>query len=452
MAFKKCAHDKINKFMDKHSEFENEVLYNHISFIIDAYKERSKPPIEIIDLFLKQHSYYYIQTSDLYIEYKDTTFRILHENDMIHIVLNFLSENREQYALDTHTKSVLQQKIQKKIKTKHLTECIPESNTLQMILSFFHPNLFEHKQCAKYFLTIVGDILMKKNHCIYFVPFFMKSFLQKLNKYISLYFHTMNIFQWFKFKYTDHDTSISRLLNMKPLNMSFFNLQPDFFVNMICVSIHYSCRYTSSEVYLNHLPSEFKHDILWIQNNTKEDMIQSFRDAYILEKKDCFMDEKDMLFLWKSYLNKEGKLNVFQKNQELYHLISPHIAYTQNKFINVYSLYLPYVETFKLFWDTYIYEDDDEYEWTELYDLYCASYKCKMNESVFKDLIDFYYPNRVYNDKYITQIGCKLWDKKKELEPYISKGDPEELYKIYCKEFKSHRKVSKQYFVKLCIA
>jgi len=107
MDFKHCAHDKISKFMDKHGEFENEVLYNHISFIIDDYKERPKQPTEIIDLFFKQHSYYYIQTSNLYVEYKDTTFRILHENDMIHMVLNFFKRKSRaicvRYPYEKHT-------------------------------------------------------------------------------------------------------------------------------------------------------------------------------------------------------------------------------------------------------------------------------------------------------------------------------------------------------------
>jgi len=73
----------------------------------------------------------------------------------------------------------------------------------------------------------------------------------------------------------------------------------------------------------------------------------------------------------------------------------------------------------------------------------------KINESIFKDLIEFYYPNIVIiEDKYIKQIGCTLWNKKKELEPFIKKeGDIQELYYNYCKEFKSNRKVSKQYFI-----
>jgi hypothetical protein len=217
---------------------------------------------------------------------------------------------------------------------------------------------------------------------------------------------------------------------------------------MICVSIHYSVRHRSSELYLAELIPEVKNQILWIQQETKEHMIQKFIESYIIEKKDYTMDEKDMLFLWKSYLTKEQKLNVFQKKQELFDILQTFMEVRNHTFIHVYSLFLPYVETFKDFWDKHIYMDKNEYDFelNELYDIYCSLYKSKINEAIFKDLIEFYYPNVVIEHKYIKQVGCTLWNKKKELEPFIKEGDIQELYYNYCKEFKSIRKVSKQYF------
>jgi hypothetical protein len=441
--------DKLTHFLEKHNEFDNDVIIQQISTMLDEFQERPVPPHEIIELFFSTHHYYYISTSNLYIEYKHSSYTIINENNFIHQILEYLNERRNEYLLDTPTKGVILLRIKKIIKSKSIYDSIPESETLQNILSFFYPNLFDEKQYCKYFLTVIGDVIMKKNNCVYFIPMFMKSFLQQLNKYICLYFHSINIFQWFKFKYTEHDKTISRVIQMKPLNMSFFNLSESFFINMICVSIHYSARHSSSEAYLSELIPEVKHNILWIQEESKESMITKFIDSYIIEKKDCMMDEKDMLFLWKSYLTKECKLNVFQKKQELFDIIQSYIEVRNNKFINVYSLFLPYVETFKDFWDKHIYVDNNEYDFelNELYDIYCSIYKSKINEYIFKDLIEFYYPSIVIiEDKYIKQIGCTLWNKKKELEPYIKEGDINDLYYNYCKEFKSIRKVSKKYF------
>ena len=442
--------NKITHFVEKHNDFDNDIIFQQISLLLDEFKERQNNPHEVIDMFFNCHYYYYISTSDLYIQYKNSVYDIINENQLIHNILHYLNENRQEYLLDTHTKNVMKSKIQKIIKQKTIYDSIPDSETLQNILSFFYPNLFDDKQYCKYFLNVIGDIIMKKNNNIYFVPIFMKSFLQKLNKYIYLYFHSINIFQWFKFKYSDHDTSVSRIIQMKPLNMNYFNLSVSFFINMICVSIHYSVRHSSSEQYLSELSPSIKNNILWIQQETKENMVKKFIESYMIEKDNCIMDEKDMLFLWKSYLTKECKLNIFIKKQELYDIIENFIEVRNNKFINVYSLFLPYVETFKQFWDIHIYIDKNEYDFevNELYDIYCTVYKSKINESIFKDLIEFYFPNIVIvEDKYIKQIGCTLWNKKKELEPYIIKGgDIQELYSNYCKEFKSIRKVSKKYF------
>jgi len=60
---------------------------------------------------------------------------------------------------------------------------------------------------------------------------------------------------------------------------------------------------------------DIQRQVLWLQEETKEHMIQQFIESHIIEKKDCTMDEKDISFLWKSYLTKEGKLNIFQKNK-----------------------------------------------------------------------------------------------------------------------------------------
>lgn len=443
--------EKLNHFFEKHNEFDNEVIVQQISNILDEYKERPSNPHEIIELFFSSNNYYYIHTSNLYIQYNNSSYSIINENELLHKILHYLSEHRQEYVIDTHTKGLLKTKIQKIIKTRKIHESIPDSDTLQNILSFFYPNLFSEKQTSKYFLTILGDIIMKKNNCIYFVPIFMKSFLQKLNKYISLYFHSINIFHWFKFKYSEHDTSISRILPMKSLNMDHFNLSCSFFTNIICVSIHYSVRHISSELYLNEMHYDLQRQVLWLQEESKEHIVEQFIKSHIIEKKDCTMDEKDISFLWKSYLTKEGKLNIFQKKQDLFDIVQRYIEVKHNKFINVYSLFLPYVESFKDFWDKYIYYDKEEYDFeiNELYYIFCDLYKCKINESIFKDLIEFYYPNIVIiEDKYIKKIGCTLWNKKKELEPFIKKeGDIQELYYNYCKEFKSNRKVSKQYFI-----
>ena len=51
----------------------------------------------------------------------------------------------------------------KKIKCQNLFSIIPNSDTIQNCLNLLIPNIFSNKQEAKYFLTIIGDCILKKN-------------------------------------------------------------------------------------------------------------------------------------------------------------------------------------------------------------------------------------------------------------------------------------------------
>jgi len=43
--------EKLNNFFEKHNDFDNEVIVQQISNILDEYKERPSNPHEIIELF-----------------------------------------------------------------------------------------------------------------------------------------------------------------------------------------------------------------------------------------------------------------------------------------------------------------------------------------------------------------------------------------------------------------
>jgi hypothetical protein len=66
------------------------------------------------------------------------------------------------------------------------------------------------------------------------------------------------------------------------------------------------------------------------------------------------------------------------------------------------------------------------------------------------ELIQYYYPEKNVVDNKINKIGCTLWNKKKELDIFLTKNkfniDSNELYSIYCKEFTNKKIVSKLYF------
>lgn len=444
----------IHKYIEKHNEEDNEYLIHKLDSFINELNLDNDITHNILTEFMDMNNFYYISTSQLFIHYNNDKFIPISEDNLIHYILSFLTSNRDKYNLNTELKYFYKSKIMKHIKKNSIQNVIPETNTIQQMISFFYPNFFEDKNFSKYFFIIIGDIIMKKNIYTIFIPYFMKPFLQKISNCINMFFQNINLLQWFKFKYTNHDKELCRFIYIKELNLDFFNLSNDFFITMICCCIHYSNRYSSSEDYLmNHLTNDIKKEIQWIEKTSKDDLIQDFIKEFIIHKEGSNIHEKDMLFLWKSFIQKNKKINIFENKQSLYENLSKYISSYNNHYINITSMYIPCVIDIQDFWKKHIYYDETEYnfEINELYILFNQNYKSKINESTFKDLITFYYQgNEIIDNKFINHIGCTLWNKKKELECFFkdidNKQNKDELYLKYCNDNKKKKKISKQYF------
>jgi hypothetical protein len=372
---------------------------------------------------------------------------------MIHSILKFISKYQDIYLLTSNQKQMIKTKIQKKIKERSIYDTIPESVTLQGLISFLYPNIFTDRNIAKYFMITLGDIILKKTDLFYFIPIYIKPLITMINKSLSLYFYTINLGNHYKYKYSDHDTNKSRIIPFNNINISHYNIDSTMILNLICCSIHYSNRYNNGDNFLNELVDVATiSPIYWIKNTTKESLIDSFVNDYLYTKDGYKISEKDMLFLWKSYIKQYNYINIFSKNTDVISHIASKIKYN-TFFTNVGSHYLPYVQNFKDFWIKYIHSDEGNYEINELFTLFVEQYNIKnINENNMYDLIHYYYPEVKIEDKYIQNIGCVLWNKKKDVLDFLqlhteSKMNGSELYTLYCQ--KNDKRVSKNYFMNL---
>jgi hypothetical protein len=257
----------------------------------------------------------------------------------------------------------------------------------------------------------------------------------------------------YKYKYSDHDTNKSRVIPFNNINISHYNIDSTMILNLICCSIHYSNRYENGDKFLDKTVDTSTTPIYWIKNTTKYDLIDSFVNEYIYSKDGYKINEKDMLFLWKSYIKKHEYINIFTKHCDVLSHIASKIKYN-TYFINVGSHYLPYVQNFKDFWTKYIHSDEGNYEINELFTLFVEEYNIKnINENNMYDLIQYYYPEVKIEDKYIQNIGCVLWNKKKDVLDFLHTHKKEDqsinLYSIYCAEYKDKKRVSKNYFMNI---
>ena len=442
----------INEIIDKYS-CNLDIVYNKL-LELEEIEEKSYD--DIIKFFFEHNSYYYNSTTNLYVEYTEN-YKFINENNMIHSILKFISKYQDIYLLTSNQKQMIKTKIQKKIKERSIYDTIPESITLQNMISFLHPNIFTERNIAKYFMITLGDIILKKTDLFYFIPNYIKPLITLINKTLSLYFYTINLGNHYKYKYSDHDTDKSRVIPFNNVNISHYNIDTVMILNLICCSIHYSNRYESGDSFLTKIVDiNTINPIYWIKCTTKDKLITSFVDDYLYLKDGYKISEKDMIFLWKSYIKKYNYINIFTKHTDVLSHIASKVKYN-TFFTNVGSHYLPYVQNFKEFWTKYIHTDDGNYEMNELFTLFVEQYNIKnINENNMYDLIHYYYPEIKIEDKYIQNIGCVLWNKKRDvldfLEQHSKKTEINEsvsLYSLYCSEFKDKKRVSKNYFMNL---
>lgn len=110
-------------------------------------------------VFLFKNQYYYMPHNNLYYKYDNITFKVVDEDYIYHKLLSTITDEGKLIQWKHKTK----QMMIKKIKERLLVKAIPNSETIQNVLNFCN-TFFQTKSEAKYFLTIIGDSLLKKRN------------------------------------------------------------------------------------------------------------------------------------------------------------------------------------------------------------------------------------------------------------------------------------------------
>ena len=115
------------------------------------------------------------------------------EDDIIHKTLKLLNKKSNEYDHNYYKKQLLPWKFKiktsliKKIKENNILNSIPESETIQNTIKIFEQYYLNSKNEVKYFFTIIGDIILKKNINIFFINNSAKLLLRILENYFSQY-------------------------------------------------------------------------------------------------------------------------------------------------------------------------------------------------------------------------------------------------------------------------
>ena len=457
--------------------FEN-IHSTHITS--QSYEEHMQTNQDsFVQNFLHINKYCYVPTTEKFFIYDNEHYSTISEDDILHNVLTSISKNKQLLAWKKSTKV----SIMCKIKNNLLVKSIPNSETIQKVLDLLYPSFFSSKSEAKYFLTIIGDAIFKKNGDLFhFILPKAKIFLQELNNYSQIYIG-VNILSTFKYKFYDHEYENCRLIKISE-NIKNDTLWRTFlsnhFIDILCVASHYSIRYKSSDEYmLSNIDSLIDYTF-YLKEKNQTMIVDIFLKEYI---KPASTDQlcsqlswKNILYLWKHFLdNQRLPFIVFQ--QQLKQIIIQKYSSMYNEsadsFNGICSKYMPSIQTFLQFWHDTMACADDEYDleieeirmlfkrWTSENGILVNH----MNESQLVDLIAYYFPDtEIEDNKYIHKKKNIFWNKKEDIENALelfrngiettnslSNISFYETYEFYCKHQRSNMLsmiVSKQYFEK----
>ena len=105
--------------------------------------------------------------------------------------------------------------------------------------------------------------------------------------------------------------------------------------NFIVVCCHYSARYINADNYINKQKNLLKNKILYLKNNTKEKIVETFIHSMIESEHDTNNKIlfKDIYFLWKMYLKQKNIPEILYKT-EFESIIREKLNYHYNNFLN----------------------------------------------------------------------------------------------------------------------
>lgn len=439
-----------------------------LSSSAEMYKLRNKRKQHLsntCELFIKEflagNNYYYINKLELFIYYDGSSYKQISEDDVQYTILSQISKNSELQPW----KYKLKISIIKLIKEQSLFSSIPESITIQTILKQLYPNIFLNKNAAKHFLIAVGDSILSKKENIYIVPSSLKNIIREIETAYYKFFGISNVLSNFKLKYHDHDHDCMRFFHCDMKNI--YKIENNF-LNLLCVAAHYSNRHISADNFIKKTDDlTLTNNVFFCKNLSVSNIINNFYKAALYESTDSIVKSKDLLFIFKKYLDIHNIPSLIF-NDRFKEEIKNHVHYDSNTdcYYNISSNYLPIVSKFCIFWNENMFEEIDapDLEIEELICLFNDTHPqfAKMSVDFILDLLKNHNELKdkhiiIDHDKYILNIGCKLWDKNLDVETLlfqikelpIPNNTLYELYLYYTKQKQFKLKMSKKCFEKI---
>ena len=438
-----------------------------------------------IQVFLSKNKYFYLPSNNFFYEYNNEKYLIIKEDDIIHKLLSTISKDRVLLQWKHKTKL----NIVKQIKDRNLFNSIPETDTIQNVLNVLYPSFFSSKNAAKYFLTIIGDNILKKNqNIIFLVSQKMKQFVNELDSVALASIGNNNTTNNFMTKYHEnHSYENCRLIKINDTysNEIWREMLKKIGLDLLCVAAHYSKRYENSDKFIeNKSDEELKSYAYYLKHTSQNTIVFDFCNKYIIYTTDeTKIEWKNLHFVWKQFLSNYNLPNVIYSNTLKNLLKDKYGSYNEStdSFNGITSKYLPVHHDFIQFWENSIiitnYNSelfDNELEIDELSSLFKTWSKQTddslmsngniTEENILKILIHFFPNIEIVEDKYVLNVTSNMWNKMNDIDnsfeyikeqikndnnlTLVSFDDAYNYYYKFCNQHSVKFVVSKRYFEK----
>ena len=395
---------------------------------------------QFIESFLNNNQYFYIPSTENFFFYDGIHYQQFNEDDILYHILSTISREKELSSWKQSTKNA----IMKRIRENSLIKSIPESETIQFVIDSLCPLLFKSRTEAKYFLTILGDNIQRKNtNIIHYIDAKSKHFIRNFNNFCQMWIG-QSFYQTFKHKYHDHDYNDCRVITISDfvkVETVWNSIITQTGLDMICVACHYSERYGSSDNYALQYSNdaELINDVFYLKQNTTTDIITTFISEYLnVEQRTTLNIDtlsrntqitwRDMQYLWKNFLEARRLPSImfFQTlKTQLVASLSQYYNESTDSFVGICSKHLPEIQKFLAYWEETIIVDENEmdFEIEEIIILFrkwCATNNetvTNLNDKQILDVISYFYPElEIERDKYVSHIRSTIWDKQLDIQ------------------------------------
>lgn len=404
----------------------------------ELYQQREKRKQELeriqeefIQSFLvhPKKQYYYIPRNEVFLMYDGFHAQVIDEDTIWHTILSILSNQSHPLFSRRYMVKV---SLMHRIKQRSILGITPSSYTIQYILDFLVPTFLKDKSHGKYFLTILGDMILKKNSEIFLLDSKCKNFIDSLERLAYFYWSgSIHLNEGFKFKYYEHDYNKCRLIrfnNTVEKEQLWHPFIKSYILDLIVVATHYSQRFGSADRYLASADDNVREYALFLKNHSEQELVSQFISDYLeqTDNQSIQINWRQMIYLWKQYLSEKGLPTIMMSHKLRSQLQENGLTLENEIFKGVSSIYLHTVKDFERFWSEWIVQDETEHiETSEMATCYgqwsqaqrtAGCSVAKLNEDKIISFVEYFHSENTIQERMICGVKCKQWNRKEKLE------------------------------------